>query len=108
MAAASMTRPRPREPRAKPGDTAEMMRQASGGAPLSIVDRLRAFRRPMSVPELADVLGHSDDVIYRMVHAEKIPRLIIPGSEKICFDPATIDYWLCHHNPILKKVAKAR
>jgi len=77
------------------------------GQVYSIVDQIRRHRGPMSVSDLAPILGHSDDVLYRMVREGKIPQLIVPGSTLIRFDPASIVYWLSKHNPLLKQVQKA-
>lgn len=77
------------------------------GEGLTIVDRIRQFRRPMSAAELAPILGVSEDVLYRMVRKGKIPQLVIPGSRVTRFDPASIVFWLCKHNPLLNQVQKA-
>jgi excisionase family DNA binding protein len=73
----------------------------------SITAQIKRFRRPMSVSELAPILGVSDDVLYRMVRDAKIPQLIIPGRRVTRFDPATIVFWLIKHNPVLNQVQRA-
>lgn len=73
----------------------------------SVVDQIKRFRTPMSVSELAPILGVSDDVLYRMVREGRIPQLIVPGRRVTRFDPASIVFWLCRHNPLLNQVRKA-
>ena len=73
----------------------------------SIVAQIKRFHKPMSVSELAPILGVSDDVLYRMVRDAQIPQLIVPGRRVTRFDPATIVFWLSKHNPILNQVQKA-
>jgi excisionase family DNA binding protein len=73
----------------------------------SIVAQIKRFRKPMSVSELAPILGVSEDVLYRMVRDGDIPQLIVPGRRVTRFDPATIVFWLSKHNPILNQVQKA-
>lgn len=73
----------------------------------SIVDQIKRFREPMSVSDLAPILGVSDDVLYRMVRGGQIPQLIIPGRKVTRFDPASIVFWLCKHNPLLNQVRRA-
>lgn len=73
----------------------------------SIVAQIKRFRQPMSVSDLAPILGVSDDVLYRMVRDGDIPQLIVPGRRVTRFDPATIVFWLTKHNPILNQVQKA-
>jgi excisionase family DNA binding protein len=77
------------------------------GQVYSIVDQIRRHRGPMSVAQLAPILGVSDDVLYRMVREGKIPQLIVPGRRVTRFDPASIVFWLCRHNPLLHQVQKA-
>jgi excisionase family DNA binding protein len=73
----------------------------------SIVQQIKRFRKPMSVSELAPILGVSEDVLYRMVRDAQIPQLIVPGRRVTRFDPASIVFWLCKHNPLLNQVQKA-
>lgn len=98
------TKARPRSPR-----TAVTRPEfAPTDAPVySVVDQIKRHRGPMSVTELAPILGVSDDVLYRMVRDGKIPQLIIPGRKVTRFDPASIVWWLCKHNPLLNQVQKA-
>jgi excisionase family DNA binding protein len=77
------------------------------GTPYSIHDAIAAHQGPMSVPQLAPILGVSDDVLYTMVRTGRIPQLIIPGRTLIRFDPASVCHWLRRHNPILNQVKKA-
>jgi predicted DNA-binding transcriptional regulator AlpA len=98
---ATITQPRQRRSRNRP------VLLDDGGQVYSIVGQIRRHRGPMSVADLAPILGHSDDVLYRMVREGKIPQLIVPGSTVIRFDPASIVYWLCKHNPLLHQVQKA-
>jgi excisionase family DNA binding protein len=73
----------------------------------SVVAQIKRHRRPMTVSELAPILGVSDDVLYRMVREGQIPQLIVPGRRVTRFDPASIVFWLCKHNPLLNQVQKA-
>lgn len=77
------------------------------GQVYSIVDQIKRHRGPMSVADLAPILGCSEDVLYRMVRDGKIPQLVVPGRRVTRFDPASIVYWLCKHNPLLHQVQKA-
>jgi predicted DNA-binding transcriptional regulator AlpA len=77
------------------------------GAVYSVIDQIKQHRGPMSVPQLAPILGVSDHVLYAMVRNGDIPQLIVPGRTLIRFDPASIVFWLCKHNPLLKQVQKA-
>ena len=79
----------------------------TGDDVFSITAQIKRFRRPMSVSELAPILGVSDDVLYRMVRQGDIPQLIVPGRRVTRFDPASIVFWLTKHNPILNQVQKA-
>lgn len=73
----------------------------------SIVAQIKRFRKPMSVSDLAPLLGVSEDALYRMVRNADIPQLIVPGRRVTRFDPATIVFWLTKHNPVLNQVQKA-
>ena len=101
MAAASMTRPRPREPRAQP------RRLRRDGVAPNMLDQIMAYQRPLTVPELAAILGKSRASLYRMAERGDIPQFNLPGCNSMRFDAATICYWLRKHNPILNQVAKA-
>lgn len=96
---------RQRSPRTQPS-RAELLPADESGV-FSIVDQIRRFRQPMSVAQLAPILGVSDDVLYRMVREGNIPQLIIPGRKVTRFDPASIVFWLRRHNPLLNQVQKA-
>lgn len=79
----------------------------AGDDVFSIVAQIKRFRQPMSVDDLAPILGVSRNVLYRMVRDADIPQLIVPGRRVTRFDPATIVFWLSKHNPILNQVQKA-
>jgi len=102
----SFAKHRPRSPRTQPSRP-ELPPVHDDGAVFSVVDQIKAYRRPMSVAELAPILGRSEDALYRMVDKGDIPTFQIPGSRKIVFDPSSIVFWLMKHNPILKQVQKA-
>jgi excisionase family DNA binding protein len=89
------------------GGSREAFAVSSDDGVFSIIAQIKRFRKPMSVSELAPILGVSEDVLYRMVRDAKIPQLIIPGRRVTRFDPASIVYWLCKHNPLLNQVQKA-
>jgi excisionase family DNA binding protein len=84
-----------------------MPAQAEDESVFSVVAQIKRHRRPMSVSELAPILGVSDDVLYAMVRRGDIPQLIVPGRRVTRFDPASIVFWLCKHNPLLNQVQKA-
>jgi predicted DNA-binding transcriptional regulator AlpA len=69
----------------------------------SVIAHIKRHRKPMSVSELAPILGVSDGVLYRMVCEGDIPQLIVPGRRVTRFDPASIVFWLCKHNPLLNQ-----
>jgi excisionase family DNA binding protein len=96
---ANTTQPRQRRSRNRPV-------LLEDGLVYSIVDQIKRHRSSMSVADLAPILGVSDDVLYRMVREGKIPQLILPGSTVTRFDPASIVYWLCKHNPLLHQVSR--
>jgi predicted DNA-binding transcriptional regulator AlpA len=99
------TKPRPRSPHTQVTPPGPSVYPES--SVYSVVDQIRRHRGPMSVPDLAPILGVSDNVLYRMVRDGKIPQLIIPGRKVTRFDPASIVFWLCKHNPLLNQVQKA-
>lgn len=80
---------------------------AVDGEVYSVVEQIKRHRGPMSVADLAPILGVSDHVLYAMVRNGDIPQLIVPGRTLVRFDPASIVFWLCKHNPLLKQVQKA-
>lgn len=107
MAVANTRKPmnvakRPRAPRVRPE-----LAPVDDGRVYSVVDQIKRYREPMSVAQLAPILGVSDNVLYAMVRKGDIPQLIVPGRRVTRFDPASIVYWLCKHNPLLNQVQKA-
>lgn len=77
------------------------------GTPYSVYDAIARQQAPLSVPELAKLLGVSSDVLYDWVRTGKIPQLIMPGRRVIRFDPASLCHWLRMHNPILNRIHRA-
>ena len=77
------------------------------GTPYSVHDAIARHQGTMSAKQLGDYLGISDDLVYARANAGTIPRVIVPGSNKMRFDPATICFWLRKHNPIMRQIARA-
>ncbi len=82
----------------------EDMHEVPEREPFNIVNALSAFRRLMTIDEVADILEKSKFTIYRMAQKKKIPALLIGGSWR--FDPSTIANWLIKKEPQLAVAAR--
>lgn len=69
----------------------------------SVLEKIESYDRLMDTDELAEALGLSRKVIYRIAMSGELPSLKIAGGRR--FDPLTISHWIRKQHP---SFAKAR
>lgn len=72
----------------------------------NVLRALEAFRRPLTVDEVASLLGESPDTIYRMVRSHQIPCFRPRGEWK--FDPSALALWLSKKDGTLAVAARCQ
>ena len=72
--------------------------------PFNLIIELSAFRRLLTIDEVADLLEKSKFTVYRMAQKKQIPGLMIGGSWR--FDPSTLAIWLIKKEPQLAVAAR--
>lgn len=70
----------------------------------NILRALRRIQRLLTVKDLAEILGNSQDTVYRMAQRRQVPSLMLGGTRR--FDPSTIEAWLIKKEPQLAVVAR--
>ena len=59
--------------------------------PISILDRIASFKRPMLAEDVAECLGVTSDQVYRYARKNGIPHYKL--GKNVRFDPAEIYRW---------------